>query len=94
MTSERKSPSYNGPYISIDNDELFLPVGDWTYNMARSEAADWAQDFIDTWGRSRYTGKRYVPLHDHIDWEECEVCPEILSWCFEIYEGSPRWRKL
>jgi hypothetical protein len=94
MTMETKSPSYKGPYLSIDNDELYLPVEIWTYNKARSEAASWAKEFTDVWGRSKYTGKRYVPLHNHEDWEDCCTCPEILSWCFELYEGTPRWPKL
>lgn len=80
-----------GPYVSPDYDEVYLPVEHWTYNTARSEAADWAQQFIDTWGRSRYTGKRDVPLHDHEEWEYCESCPAVPAWCFDIYEGTPRW---
>ena len=97
MTTEQKSPLSKGPYVSIEQDEVYLPVEHWSYNEARSEAADWAQTFIDTWGRSRYKGKKYVPLHDHDDWEYCEDCPDVLVWEFEIYEGTAKseseWRK-
>lgn len=79
-----------GPYVSENMDILYLRASDWTYGQARSEAAKWAAEFIDYWGRSRYTGKRDVPLHDHGEWEGCEECPAVPAWCFDIYEGSLR----
>ena len=72
-----------GPYVNEDQDQLYLPVSDWTYNEARSEAATWASEFSDDL-KSKYYGKIAVPLHDHEDWEYCEECPEILAWCFDI----------
>lgn len=79
-----------GPYISSDYDAVYLPVADYTFNQARTAAASWAEDVLDVWGRSRYTGKQNVPLHDHRDWEECETCPAEPTWCFDVYEGTPR----
>ena len=81
-----------GPYVNEDYSEVLLPVTEYTFNAARHEAASWAQEFIDTWGRSRYTGKRTTTLHDHADWEECTVCPPEVAWCFDVYEGTPKWR--
>lgn len=80
-----------GPYVSVDFDSIYLPVVAYSFNQARATAASWAADFIPVWGRSRYTGRRDVPLHDHEDWEGCDECPSERSWCFDVYEGSPRW---
>ena len=79
-----------GSYFNEDMDELYLPVAGWSYGLARSSAAEWARETLDSYGRSRYTGKRHVPIHDHDDYEWCEECPAVLCWCFDIYErGDP-----
>ena len=79
-----------GPYFNEDGDELYLPVADWPYNLARTAASEWAEETTDPWGRSRYTGKHGIPIHDHDGWEGCEACPDVLCWCFDIYEGTAR----
>jgi hypothetical protein len=79
-----------GPYQNEDGDEVYLPVSDWTYREALSGAAEFAREIMDRWGRSKYDGKRDIPLHDHDDWEGCEDCPAIPCWCFELYEGPYR----
>jgi len=76
----------SGPYFSIDNDEMYLRKEEFTYKEARAEAADWARQLLDDWGRSRYVGIDKVPLHDHEDWEYCDNCPYVPVWRFELYE--------
>ena len=81
----------SGPYASVDGDELYLPTFDRTYNEARKEAAEWAQEMAWDFGRSRYEGKRQIQIHDHDDWEEAEDnCPQPMCWVFTIYEGTYR----
>ena len=76
-----------GPYISTDYDELYLPVEFWTYNKATTEAAEWAREFLDQWGRARYVAKDKIQLHNHEDWEDIlDDCPYVLAWRFDIYE--------
>lgn len=78
----------HGPYISEGCDEFYLLASEYTLNEARHEAAGWARELSDEWGRSRYVGRRWVPLHDHQDWESCESCPDRKAWCFDIYEAA------
>lgn len=81
-----------GPYVNEHEGEVYLPVADWTYNEARSEAAEFAEEMHGDWGRSHYDGKRDIELHDCEDWEggDCESCPPELAWCFTTYEGTYR----
>lgn len=88
-----KSVLSKGPYVSIEQDQIYFPVEHYTYNEARSEAAGWAREFLDMWGRSKYMGKWMVPLHDHEDWEYCEDCPAVRAWHFDIYEVTEGWQK-
>jgi hypothetical protein len=77
-------------YVAADGDlECYVPAS-VPLNEARTIAAGHAADTIGGWGRSRYTGKRDVPLHDHDEWECCEACPSVAAWCFEVYEGTYR----
>lgn len=80
-----------GPFVSENGPEVYLPVSDYTFNEARHEAAQMAAEMVGGWGRSRYTGKREIALHDHDGWsDECAVCSPEPTWCFETYEGTYR----
>lgn len=72
-----------GPFVAEWGAEFWLPIADWTYHEARSEAARHASD---TDQKSRYVGKEVVTLHDHDDWESggCDCRPEP-SYAFEVY---------
>ena len=80
-----------------DYGEILLPVSDYTYNEARVAAAEYAEEMLDLWGRSRYEGKATVALHDHDEpWpgeitDEClPTCTMERVWRFETYEGTAR----
>jgi hypothetical protein len=77
-----------GPYVTEDYSRVMLPASSYSWNEARHEAASWAQEFIEGWGRSRFIEKKAVGLHDHDDWEDCIACPDEPAYIFEIYEGS------
>ena len=81
-----------GPYISLDGDEMWLPVSDYSYNEARSTASEFADEMQGPWGRSRYEGKMEATMHDHDDFELCEKCPSAPAWHFSLYEGTYRGR--
>ena len=90
MTYDITTARRPGPYFNEDGDELYLPVASWPYNLARTTAAAFAEETLDIFGRSHYTGKGNIPVHDHDDWEECMACPAVPCWCFDIYEGTAR----
>lgn len=78
-------------YMTEDGSEIYFPAAHYTYNEARGEAASYAEDMIWGYGRSRYLGKRNVPLHDcGDDWWDCQECPAVPTWVFETYEGTYR----
>ena len=83
----------DGPYLSVDHDEISFPVDRYTFNEARAAASSWAGELMGEWGRSRYVGKEPAGCHDHEDWEECypdHRCCERMTWRFELYEGTYR----
>lgn len=44
-----------GPYMNDDGD-LWFPRGEWTWNAAQHEAAEWARWTVGGWARARYEG--------------------------------------
>lgn len=85
-----------GPYISEDRDELYFPISDWTFNQARNEAVEWADEFHGNWGRTHYEGKQEIELHDCADWpylepgDDAHACPKEQCWVITTYEGTYR----
>lgn len=76
-------------YVSEDGDEVYVPVSTG-WNAAQRIASEAVCEIGDDWSRSRYVGKKLVPLHDHGDWEGCNECPDVPVFVFEHYEGSYR----
>lgn len=86
-----RPPAMNAaPYFSEDRDTLWFKRSEISYRDALKEAAMWARETFDEWGRARYAGKEeYAKLHDCDDWPEVgddDACPEVPAWRFEIYE--------
>ncbi len=76
-------------YVSEDGGEVYVRATTG-WNAARHIASDAVLEIGDKWSRSRYVGKRDVPLHDHCDWESCTDCPAVPVYVFEQYEGTYR----
>lgn len=72
-----------GPYVQENGPKFYLPVADWSYHEARSEAAAHAQSLGH---KSRYLGKEMAWLHDHDEpWPADDACNEV-AYAFEEYE--------
>lgn len=82
-------------YVNLsDEPECYFPVEHYTLNEARAEASRHAGDTLGGRGRSRYTGKRTIPLVVCADFEECgrsDHSQPVECWTFDLYEGT--WRR-
>ena len=90
MSNPKRGPYVGGSLTGYG--EVYFPDFDWTYNEARTAAAEYADEMIGPWGRSHYDGKRQIQIHDHDDWEEVteDNCPQPMCWTFSTYEGTAR----